>query len=319
MQNSDDKKMLFYVKLATIFAITIVMGLVFNLYTDRLYDERHFGAEFDKLSALKEMQGEKTVFVGGSSLLTGFNAEHYTEISGEPTINMGLHALDIYDVYLATIVPYIHRGDKVILAFEYMPYKSNWDEYNDVGLIVAHESKEYFRRARIKYLPQYAYQQTLRSYPKLYEVVYHYTVETRLKGEEKAYLRKNINGYGDLKAEINANTESPIALGVSTEITDAAKREIKYYIDKIEKVGAKVYIVFPPLYTKTDPELSRKQLDEFLQQMKESFGSERVLGHPLDWMFNTDEKFWDTGYHLNAEASLEHTEYYYELIKRAEQ
>lgn len=316
MQNSN-KKAIFYIKLLILFIVVICVGLIFNLYTDKLYDTRHFGAETDKMQHLKDMQGQKTVFVGGSSTLMGVSAEYYSEISGENAINMGLHALDIYDVYLSTIEPYIGTGDTVILAFENMAYKSNWDKYNDVGLIVAHESKEYFKTARIKYKPQYFYQQTLRSFSKAYEVLYHNILERKVHGEEKVYLRKNINEYGDIKPEYTEETDNPAPYGYATEITNEAKREINYYIRNFEEKGAKVYIVFPPLYTKKD--IKSPALDDYLKRMQESFGENRVLGHPSDWMFNTDEKFWDTGYHLNSPARIEHTKYYYDLIKNAGQ
>ena len=49
--------------------------------------------------------------------------------------------------------------------------------------------------------------------------------------------------------------------------------------------------------------------------MKNYFG-DRVLGYPTDWMFNTGERFWDTGYHLISPESLKHTEYLYDLISQ---
>ena len=318
MQNSNKKMLLFYSKLSILFALIIVIGLIFNLYTDRLYDMRHFGAETDKIQHLKEIEENKTIFVGGSSVLSGVSAQHYSEISGEEAINMGLHALEPYDVYLATIAPYVQKGDKVILALEYTAYCNKWNEYDDVGLIVAHESKEYFKNAGTKHKPQYYYQQILRSYSKVYETLYHNIIEVRLKGEEKAYLRKNINEYGDIKPEINADTENPQPQKYSLEITKEAANEISCYIQKYEQKGAKVYVVFPPIYTDIDIKSNKKNIDAFYKQMQDFFGKNRVLGYPTDWMFNTGEKFWDTGYHLNAEACREHTEYYYNLIRSAE-
>ena len=117
---------------------------------------------------------------------------------------------------------------------------------------------------------------------------------------------------------INAETECPEPYQLKLEITKEAANEINYYINKYEEKGAKVYIVFPPVYTDVNIDSNKENIETFYRNMRTTFGEERVLGYPTDWMFNTNEKFWDTGYHLTSDACLEHTEYYYNLVKDTE-
>lgn len=315
MQNSKNI-WIFYGKITLLFILFVGGTYLCNLYTDSVYSKRHYGSIEDKLNTLKTTHGGRTIFVGGSSVLTGVNAEHYEKISGEQSINMGLHAADIYDVYLSVIEPYIHQGDKVVLALEYYPYNTAWNEYDDVGLIVGHESKEYYKTITLKHRPQYTYQQILRSYAKVYEVAYSNLTEG-IKGDEEAYLRDNITKYGDLSIEINMYHKNPYPYQYNLNLDKEAVKEIKRYIEHYETLGAKVYIVFPPIYTDLDFESDVDNIDSFYRQMRKNFG-DRVLGYPTDWMFNTGDKFWDTGYHLISSESLRHTEYYYNLIKEAE-
>ena len=108
----------FWVRLLC-FGLTLVLFcFIFNLITDGFYMNRHYGSYQDKLETLKSIDGPKTVFVGGSSVLCGINAEHYSEISGQCAVNMGLQALKSPDIYLSCILPYINSGDTVFIAFE---------------------------------------------------------------------------------------------------------------------------------------------------------------------------------------------------------
>lgn len=318
MQAFDKKqRILFCAKICTVFLLVIGGMAICNKITDPYYSRRHFGAYKDKIERLKDTSGERTVFVGGSSVLMGVNAEHYSQISGKSAINMGLHALKIYDIYLACIEPYIKSGDTIVLAFEYYPYNYKWEDYDDVGLNIAHESEVYYKLVPLKHKGTYIYQQLLRSYAKLYERIYGITVESKLKGEEKGYLRENITEYGDMKKEINKHSEDPAPYKYDLIFNQDAAKSIMTYIERYESKGAKVYIVFPPIYTEQPIQENYSKLEEFRKTMCAYFG-DRVLGHPSDWMFNEKSNFWDTGYHLIYQAALEHTQYYYSLISSAE-
>lgn len=310
-------KGLFLIKIIILFILLIGGVFICNRITDQYFSNRHFGSYNDKIETLKKTKGNRTIFVGGSSVLMGVNAEYYSKISGESAINMGLHALKIYDIYLACIEPYIKSGDKIILAFEYYPYNYKWENYDDTGLYVAHESELYYKLVPIKYRAIYTYQQFLSSYSKVYNFLYTRILASQFKEKEKAYLRENINEYGDMKININANSENPSPYHYSLTFNLDAAKSIMNYIEKYEKLGAKVYIVYPPIYTDQPIQDNYQQLEEFHNKMCSYFG-ERVLGNPTDWMFNEGSNFWDTGYHLISSAALNHTQYYYDLIKSAE-
>ena len=311
MRNSELTK--FWIKIAAIILIFISLAGIFNKITDASYEKRNFGAYKDKLQSLANLEGHKTVFVGGSSVLFGVNAEYYEKLSGETTINMGLHAFKLYDIYFSTIKPYLHEGDTVVLAFEYSPYVDDWDGYDTAGLLTAHMSGSYYKCMDNKYRGIYTYQQLLMSYEKIKNYVYTNLIEKRLKGEEKRYLRSNIDSrWGDIKKGVAVASENPTPYKISKTVNPSSMNEILKNIKEYESLGVKVYIVFPPIYTESAS--AYEDGEQIYNEIKSYFG-DRVLGKPSDCIYKDNQKFLDTAYHLTYDECLRHTEYYYSLLK----
>lgn len=317
MHNSRNKTIAdLWLRIGAVAIGIILIASIFNIFTDSYYSWRHYGAYYDKLNTLKNTPGERTIFIGGSSTLFGVNAEYYEGLSGEKSINMGLHALKSPDIYLTCTLPYIHQGDTVVIGFEYYVYNSldTWHEYDDVGLDVAHLSKEYYKDLPLDNALNYLYQQLLRSYEKVSLRLYGSTIEKVMKGTETVYLRENINRYGDMKADFACESKEPDEQNVNLYFNQDSAQILLHYIEKYHDAGATVYLVFPPSYTNAQS----ADVETFYSSMQDTFGN-IVLGSPNDWMLSESSKFYDTGYHLIREEALKRTHYLYDLIHNENQ
>lgn len=301
---------MFLIKIIAILLIVVLVSRVCSFVTDNLLNDGFLYTYEDKLNTLKNIKGEKTVFVGGSSVLFGVSAEHYEQLSGQKTVNMGLNA-GAYDLYLATVKPHINKGDTVVLALEFAGYTDEWYNFTNVTLDLAHISKDYFNSLPYKYKGTYLYKQTLRHYEKSFSVISKF-VKYILKDDE-FYTRAMANQYGDIKPELfKEKGNLPKPEKIKKELNYDSLAKILEYIEEFEAKGAKVYIVYPPRYIPED----NGSMDEMDHKLKSYFGN-RVLGNIDDWLCKTDENFFDTAYHLNSEAAIKHTQYYYDLIRYA--
>ena len=303
---------MFWCKVGIMSFIIVLLAAVLNQITDPYYSWKHYGAYRDKLTTLKNIDTPKTIFVGGSSVLFGVNAAYYEKLSGEKAINMGLHAMRSPHIYLSCIEPYVHAGDTVIIAFEYGVYSSDdrWREYDNVGLDVAHLSGEYYERIPPENRMTYSYQQLLRSYERFPLYVYD-QISSRYTGTEKVYLRENINTYGDLIESIDTASQTPKPSDDKLVFNEKSAEYIMNYIQLFENQGAEVYLAFAPWL---NPGLSKQEKEAYFIAFRNFFG-EIVLGEPEDWILEDPQMFYDTQYHLTRDAALEHTAYYYNLIR----
>jgi hypothetical protein len=67
-------------------------------------------------------ESRKTVIVGGSASLFGIDSERIEKATGEPTLNLGLHAgLDI-DLLLSAANEFVDAGDRIVVPLEFELY-----------------------------------------------------------------------------------------------------------------------------------------------------------------------------------------------------
>ena len=299
-------------KMLVIIITVSIFAFASNYITDPVYEERHYASYEDKLHSLQQTRSPTTIFVGGSSVLFGINAEHYELISGQKAINMGLHAIESPDIYLACIEPYIHIGDTIVISFEYTAYNSTWDSYDDAGLYVAHFSREYWKRVPIELASTYFYQQFMCSFDKLSKCFYTKEVVSLFESKSKdVYLRRNINEYGDISYGIANESKYCSPYEPNLTINPNAMNHILNYVQRFENLGAKVYFVFPPIFD--GGTVSSIRYEKYFDEIKRYLG-DRLLGYPEDWALDDVTQFYDTGYHLTYDSCLHHTEYVYGLI-----
>lgn len=301
-------------KLMSIFIVIIIGATFCNLITNNYYKTTHLAAYKDKLDTLKNINGEKTIFVGGSSAAFGINAELYEKLSNKKAINMGLHAIKSYDIYLSCIEPYVKSGDIVVLQLEYFAYENNYWEYDDTGLDIAYLSEEYSRNLKLNKKLQYSFKQLLRSYTRVWDWFYITKISSLFKEDEKLYLRSSLNKYGDFFAQANMKSEYKGDFYFDCNINYDSIKNIKKYVKLYEEKGAKVYINFPPVCVRNSKEQLQEKSENVYKILKEYFG-ERLLEAPIDNMYNDKNYFLDTEYHLIYDESLNFTKKIYRYIE----
>lgn len=301
--------------IALTLAFILVGAQICGVLCDKLLKHGFLYSYEDKLNILRNKSKNKTVFLGGSSVLFGVNAEHYSEISGSSAVNMGLNAgAGVYDLYLATVSSYLQAGDSVVLAFEYDAYTTNWVEFTNITLDLANVAPTYVKTLSFGEKIDYYFHQNLRYYNKSFDIIYNF-LSTKLEPEPSIYVRKNVNDFGDFNLEYTKNSteKTPLRKPNGFVINEESMFAMKRYISDFESRGIKVYVAYPPAYV----DVSEEVLLKFDKQFREIFGR-RIIGKITDWSFYTGEKFFDTAYHLNASACIEHTDYYYNLITASE-
>lgn len=278
-----------------------IIGL--ELTQNSYYQKTYIASYEDKLSQLKSINGEKTVFIGGSSVALGINAEYFSSLSDRQAINMGLYAMKSYDIYLGTIEPYINKNDIVVLQLEYVAYQNDYWDYNDVGLDIANLIGCYDDTLSFPHRLQYYQKQFLRSYGRLFES----TIFTKGPMKEKLYLRSNVNEYGDFFGHKNMPSNYEGNSHFNYTINDSAIKNILKYIEKFEEKGATVYINFQPYCVCDDSDTVERQSDYIYSKLKQCF-CDRLLQKPIDNIYYDKSCFFDTDSHLNYSESLKFTE-----------
>lgn len=306
---SNRKVLAFWCRIAILFVLIFCVSNVFALLSEKTLSHGFLYAYEDKLNSLKAQEGTKTVFVGGSSVLFGVSAQHYEKLSGEPTINMGLNA-GAYDLYLSSVAKHVSEGDTVVMGLEFEAYTGEWQKFDDIALDLASITKDYFATLPLSKKPAYLYRQTLRNCNRVFDIFYNF-LATSLEGEGgQLYIRKNMDSYGDFDLSLTQGTKNISPHTIKMELDEESVRGILSHIEDMESKGAQVYIVYPPVYSFA----AESELQEMDKNLKSVFG-DRIVGNIEDWVCDSNEKFFDTPYHLNSDGTMEHTEYYYHILK----
>ena len=306
-------KLKFYLKILIIISIFIAGSILCDFYTKNYYEKTYIASYNDKLNYLKNTQDEKVILVGGSSVALGLNADYFSSLINKPTVNMGLYAMKSYDIYLATIEPYINSNDIIILQLEYQAYENDYWDYNDVGLDIANLTPEYKKSLSLKHKLIYYPKQFLRSYGRLFEA----EIFSAGPVKEKLYLRSNVDNNGDFTAHKGLDSTYNGNSHLNYNINDNTLKSILQYVNKYEKKGATVYINFQPYCTCDSPYEAEKQSDKIYQKLASYFGN-RLLQKPIDNIYYNKQYFFDTDSHLSYNESLNFTKKTYYYIKEKE-
>lgn len=305
---SEKRKNEFWLKIFFVFFIVILFSNFFSkILVDKFLSDGFLYSYEDKLNILASETDNKTVFVGGSSVLFGVSAKYYTELSGKPAVNMGLNA-GAYDLYLSSIQPYLKKGDTVVLALEYDAYIVEWQKMDNICLDLANVTKNYHKTLPFIKRLTYYYKQMLRYCNRVFDIVYKLALN-KLDSQSQLYVRKNVVEYGDFNSELTKGCKDIEKHSVKSELNQDALDGILKHIEFMEEKGVTVFVVYPPVYASKED----KTFEEIDVKLKNVF-KDRILGNYDDWVCDTNEYFFDTPYHLNSEGILKHTEYYHNLI-----
>ena len=292
-----------------VFALPIVaIGSIAFIAPSR-FDETFLGEFENKVDRLYETEGEKIVFIGGSSLAFGLDAKLLSETLDKPVINFGLYATLGTKVMMDYARDAIGEGDIIVIAPEmnaqtwslYFNAEAMWQaldgNFNDISHL---SSDDYpamlgafwkFSASKAKYLAQDIDIENLGIYKASSFDEYGFIRNNR----DKDY--NTMAGGVDLSTTIDFNTDI-----ISEEFIDYVNEFTAF----AESKGAKVYLGSCPMNESAlSPDLTLEDIEGYVAYLNEVFDCE-YLGDPNNAIY-TPGYFFDSNFHLNSAGATLHT------------
>ena len=290
-----------------IFALPIVAigTVVFALPAQ--FEETFLG-EFDrKVERLYAAEGEKIIFVGGSSLAFGLDAKLLSETLQRPVINFGLYATLGTKVMLDYSKKAIEAGDIVVLAPEmnaqtwslYFNAEAMWQAVDGhFGLLRYLDSEDgpamlggvwKFAASKLKYMS--ADMNDLGIY-------------SASSFDDYGFIRYNRDkDYNTMTGGVDAGM--PIDFDTAM-ISEDFIEYVNDYIAYAQKKGATVYLSACPMNEAAlAADLTMEDLENYVAFLNDNFDCE-ILGDPNNMIYQTGY-FYDSNFHLNSAGATVHT------------
>ena len=280
----------------------VIFICAYALSIPHAYSETFYGALNEKFDRLNEIEGEKIVVVGGSSVAFGLDSALLERYTGMPVVNFGLYADLGTKMMLDLSLSGISEGDVVILAPELDRQTLSLYFNNDSALMALDDDFTMARYLKTDDLLScvggaWRFAQQKR--------------ERHLAGSDIAldsvYRSEYFNEYGDfampraenvMKTYYDSNNKALLDL---SEYGDALEEFIDYvnkYTKKCERRGATVYFSYCPM---NELGLSEGSdffaRGEFADYLAEKLDCE-IISELDDYIMEAGY-FYDTNFHLN--------------------
>lgn len=265
----------------------------------------------DKNELLKNVGGERIIFVGGSNLSFGLNSEVFEDSLGLHPVNTAIHAGIGLITMLDNTIRFIKKGDIVVVCPEYeqffgdQGYGINGPELlittNVYGLSNIFSLRPKQQIGVLKFLPKYALSKL-----KLWENFY-------TPSPYEIYARTSFNKYGDAVAHWGQSA-IPVfpAEGLGKNFNPDMIAELENFHNKVISKGARCYFSFPSIQSQSFKNC-KPQIDYLASQMSKT--SIRVLGYPERYAF-PNEMIFNTIYHLTKKGVDLRTAYLLEDLRK---
>ncbi len=296
-------------------AIPLVAIYVYATKQPLTYKESYYAALPVKYDRINQVEGEKIVVIGGSSVAFGIDSKLMEKELGMPCVNFGLYAAFGLKPMLDLSRDAIEEGDIVIIAPElssqmysdYIGYdfllqacEGRSDMVFDLGISYAvglmekfpsyiEEAKRLRELGGLKVNGVY----TSASFDKYGDIVY-----------EREYNIMDGMYSSDNLPEINSQL-------VSEEFIEM----VNEYAEFVEEKGAKVYFGFCPVNELSAVEIKEEDKKSFLKALEEKLDFEIIAS--LDDHIIDAGYFYDSNFHTNDAGTVLNTVLLINDIKRA--
>ena len=253
-------------------------------------------AKRDKDALLRDAPGRRLILVGGSNLSFGINSQLLEDELGLNPVNTGLHASLGLKYMMDSTLPYVRRGDVVVLVPEYSHYYGDLAYGGEELLrtVVDVDRRSIFTLGLrqwgnvARYLPKLALS-------KLRPGEYTFTQSAR----PGVYERRSFNRYGDAYVHWTLAREPFEAHGPAPgSFNDAIVADIRRFESQVRGRGAVLYVSFPGFQAASFANL-RGQIAQIDAKLRESglvlLGTPERYALPEEHMFNTP-------YHLTRQG-----------------
>jgi len=261
--------------------------------------------------------GRRLLFLGGSNVLFGIDAERIGRQLNVPAVNLGLSAVLRIDQIFSVARHTLQAGDTLILALEYPYYQFNKTFSNvELDYTMAFDA-DYFRALPLQsQVPLMLNVSAIRLFRGLEASVFS-------AGKSNAsYAVATIDSFGDATSNVRATMPEAyirhnLKIGPVSHRIDPANRFWTLYADFLQWCEAhevRVMVTFPTyLYFPVYEEPAQRK---FFDGIVEWHRSRHIplLGTPYDFMVQP-EYLYDTRHHLNDEGRVIRTDRLIDLLR----
>lgn len=274
--------------------------LYFNLSIHKMniYQKVAYGRGLEKkFQKLQSINSNKIVITGGSNVNFGIDSDLIENKLGIPTINMGLHADLKSFIYVETVIPYLKKGDLLLISCEYSAklYGASKEVTNYFGYMPFKAKFPVYKNLK-------AISPLLKNYTKIsQENIINYNFKKQLiqRGGVYSYdAFKNDNLYEDkINYEMTDKMYNSFTRSKLTPNNDI--EFLTYFKDlknKLSQLGVEVLFVIPSsAKNRFLKEESINYYKDLSSKTNIKLLSERTYLYPKDSMLNTE-------YHLNKKG-----------------
>ena len=298
---------IFKVILATLLSLLLIVSPVVFLVSYALslppvYSETFYGALNEKYDRLVELEGEKIVVVGGSSVAFGLDSALLERYTGMPVVNFGLYADLGTKMMLDLSLAGISKGDVVVLAPELDAQTLSLYFNNDSALMALDDDFTMARHLTVDDLLScvggaWRFAETKRAR----------LLDGNGVALDAVYRSEYFNEYGDftlergenvMKTYYDSNNRVLLDLDGYGKELDEFLDYVNDYVKKCERRGATVYFSFCPmneLGLSEGSDLVKRS--EFQEYLAENLNCE-IISDLDDYILEAGY-FFDTNFHLN--------------------
>lgn len=264
----------------------------------------------EKHSRLAALKGSRILFVGGSGVAFGTDAQNF----GRNAFNLGLHAGLGLPFMVKEVMHLARKGDLIVVSTEYF-----LDDGNKALLAYllnqVPETKSYLNLSFWDYAEMrwVVFQKTIHEIAKRIQMTIIEGKESvKSKDVNSLYNRTGFNQSGDYVNHLGK--ERPWGLFFRYPLEDRpynAEIAVLNQLAELERKGIRVVYLFPA-YDEVEYEKYKLAISSFESQLKKGLKFQ-VLGSPTDFIY-PESDFYDTVYHLTAEGRKKRLEKLKQLL-----
>jgi len=276
-------------------------------------DNNYLRARIDKHCILDTTSSPKIVFVGGSNVAFGIDSRIIRDSTELNVVNTGLHAGMGIKFIMSDLNPDIKKMKKeennyIIICPEYSHF---YNEGNGEPITMAPLFVSDIKVVKLMNVAQLA--MIMRGLPKYASGKIRENIENKIKNkgnrsyknDRYRYERKGFNEYGDEINHITLKSDHPQIIANKMSNTDINENTLSYFLNtiKIWEKHAHVLIIPPALYDEVY-KLQEVQIKQISDRLAKS-GNPFMM--PTDSFKYDKSMMYNTGYHLNAKGTKNHS------------
>lgn len=288
--------------LALAIGVGVVVGAI--LIMPERFDKVYFGAMADKYERLRNVDGEKIIIIGGSSVAFGVNTEMMENYLGRPVVNFGLYGPLGTTIMLDLTRGHINEGDIVVIAAE-PDHQTMSMTFNGEGFWQCCDS-DFTMLFKLRGDKIGQMLGSFWTYAQKKLNFFHYGKAQ----PNDVYSHSSFNERGDMvfrrnDVDMDEWFDDEVLIDLDPSIIDDEFIDyVNEYVAYCEKQGATVYWSYPPMNILAVQQDYEERL-VYATYLREHLDCEVISN--LDDYILWPGYFYDTNYHVNTRGMSVHT------------